>query len=314
VLTVEVRMNLNNLDLNLLVALDALLVERSVTRAADRLGLTQPTLSHSLGRLRRHFDDDLLYRCGNTYALTPLAQHLAGRTSLALDGVQRIFAAQNGADHSASSREFTFACSDYGATVVGPALTAALARSAPGVTVHFRFADPDPFVVSSERLRGVDGLLMPHGVVRALPHLDLFRDRWVCLAAADNAALGETLTLPDLAALPWVSTFGTPNQAAAVLRQLRQLGIEPKVQVVVHGLLTLPFFLENTDRICIVPERIAQLLSAHGGLRVLECPFDTAPLVAALWWHPDLERDAEHAWVRRICAAAMSCEQMTVAV
>ncbi len=80
-----------NLDLNLLLALDALLTERNVTRAAERLGLSQPTVSAALGRLRRHFGDELLHRIGNRYELTPLAQQLSARTTPALADVRRVF-------------------------------------------------------------------------------------------------------------------------------------------------------------------------------------------------------------------------------
>ena len=87
-------MNLGSLDLNLLVSLDALLQQRSVTRAAEQLGLSQPALSASLARLRRHFDDPLLARVGNDYRLTPLAVQLKERTRVALNSAERVFAAQ----------------------------------------------------------------------------------------------------------------------------------------------------------------------------------------------------------------------------
>jgi DNA-binding transcriptional LysR family regulator len=99
--------NLGNLDLNLLVSLDALLEQRSVTRAAEQMGLSQPALSASLARLRRHFGDELLSRVGNTYRLTPLAVQLRPRVRLALDGVERVFSAQPDFDPAESTREFS---------------------------------------------------------------------------------------------------------------------------------------------------------------------------------------------------------------
>jgi DNA-binding transcriptional LysR family regulator len=294
-----------NLDLNLLVALDALLQERSVTRAAARLGLTQPTLSHSLARLRRHFRDDLLYRSGNSYDLTPLAVQLAGRTAVALDGVQRIFAVQP-QEIATSTRQFALSCSDYGAAVVGPPLSAALAAQAPQARVHFRFGDPTWFASDDDRLRAVDGLIMPHGFLRGLPHIDLFSDRWVCLVSNDNTSVGAALTMADLKRLPWAAAFTGPSPGTTGLRQLEQLGVQPQVQVVVNGFVTLPLFISGTDRICMLPHRVASLMAPSAGLRVLECPFDAVPVVQALWWHPVFERDAEHAWLRQLLASTMA--------
>lgn len=109
-----------NLDLNLLVALDALLRERNVTRAAEQMGLSQPAVSAALSRLRRHFGDELLSRVGNRYELTPFATQLVVRTPPALAGVKRVFDTSPDFDPSAVEREFTLKGSDYAAAVLGP--------------------------------------------------------------------------------------------------------------------------------------------------------------------------------------------------
>ena len=302
-------MNLGSLDLNLLVALNALLEERGVTRAAARLGVTQPTMSHALARLRRHFNDELLHRSGNTYDLTPLAVHLAGRSAVVMDGVRRVFAVQQAPEPALSTRQFTFLCSDYGAAVAGPALSVALAQQAPRTTLHFTYSDPNVFTARDDGLRAVDGLLMPHGFLpESMPHLDLHTDGWVCLVAADNTMVGAALTMADLSRLPWASTFTNSVPGTTALRQLQQLGVAVRVEVIVNGFLPLPFFLAGTDRISLVPRRVAELLTAAGGLRTLECPFDAVPLVEALWWHPDFERDAEHAWLRKLWQAELAEE------
>src|SRR5215217_2732539 len=114
-----VPVNLASLDLNLLVSLDALLQQRSVTRAASQMGLSQPALSASLGRLRRHFGDELLTRVGNEYRLTPLAVQLGDLARLALTGVERVFTAQPEFDPASSTREFSLFMSDYGVAVLG---------------------------------------------------------------------------------------------------------------------------------------------------------------------------------------------------
>ncbi|MDP9792999.1 DNA-binding transcriptional LysR family regulator [Catenuloplanes nepalensis] len=291
-------MNLASLDLNLLISLDALLRERSVTRAATRLALSQPALSASLSRLRRHFGDDLLTRVGNTYELTPLAIHLKELTAVALAGVERVFARQPDFDPAVADREFTILTSDYGLAVAGAELAAVLGDEAPGIRLRLHHITTGAVDRAAETLRTVDGLLLPHGFLTDLPHLDLYTDRWVCVVAADHPGVRDTLTMADLAALPWVLTFHEPTAFTPAARQLRLLGVEPKARIVVQSFLAVPFVLAGTNRVALMQEHLARRLSTGGGLRVLDCPFEPVPLVEALWWHPMYDRDPEHMWLR----------------
>ncbi|CAM5602415.1 HTH-type transcriptional regulator YidZ [Streptomyces fumanus] len=124
-------MNLARLDLNLVVALRALLEERNVTRAGQRVGLSQPAMSAALARLRRHFDDDLLARVGGRYELTALGQVLLDRTSTAYDLLERLFASQADFDPARESREFKLLASDYAVAVFGAELARGRARWRP---------------------------------------------------------------------------------------------------------------------------------------------------------------------------------------
>jgi DNA-binding transcriptional LysR family regulator len=297
-------MDLGNLDLNLLVCLDALLQERSVTRAACRLGRSQPTLSLALARLRRHFKDDLLTRVGNGYQLTPLGAHLKGLTSIAVAGVDRVFASRPDFDPTESRREFTVMTSDYGATIAGRALAAVVAERAPQVRLRLAQIRTDVVDRAQESLRTIDAMLLPHGFITDLPHIDLFQDRWVCVVAADNPAVGECLTMANLAELPWVLTFHEPTAFTPAARQLSLLGVDPQAQVIVESFLAVPFFVRGSDRVALLQERLARRLILDGGLRVLPCPFEVVPLVEALWWHPVHERDPEHMWLREVAAEA----------
>src|SRR5690349_22999772 len=135
-------MRLANLDLNLLVSLDALLQQRSVTKAAAQMGLSQPALSASLARLRRHFGDELLTRVGNEYRLTPLAVQLRDLARFALDGVERVFTAQTEFDAASSTREFSLVISDYGIAVFGDTIAALLAEEAPNARLRLAANTP----------------------------------------------------------------------------------------------------------------------------------------------------------------------------
>jgi LysR family nod box-dependent transcriptional activator len=286
------------LELNLLVALDALLTERSVTKAAEKLRLSQPALSASLARLRVHFGDQLLVRDGNVYRLTPLAARLGEQTAIALDAARKVFANEAVFDPSTSTREFTVYGSDYAFATIGAAVANGVRADAPGV--RFRFVHHTPALVEDPMtlLRTADGMLLPHGFATDLPCVDVYEDEWVCLVATDNPAVDDALTMEHLRDLPWVFTYQSRSAFTPAGRQLQMIGIEPHIDVVVEGFLTLPFFLIGTDRIGMVQRKVADRLAATGDVRVLEPPFDVVRLAGALWWHPMHTDDPSHAWMR----------------
>lgn len=201
-----------NLDLNLLISLDALLQQRNVTRAAQQLGLTQPALSGALARLRRHFGDELLYRAGNESHLTPLAAELRQRVGLALDGVERVFSARPAFSSDASTREFGILVSDYGTTILGDTLARVLFETAPNARLRFQPTTPDVVARAEQTLVGTDLMLVPHGFITDLPHTDLYHDRWVMIVASANENIGAELTVDDLRTSPWVVVFFTGSR------------------------------------------------------------------------------------------------------
>jgi DNA-binding transcriptional LysR family regulator len=297
-------MRLANLDLNLLVSLDALLDQRSVTRAAQQLGLSQPALSASLARLRRHFGDELLTRVGNEYRLSPLAAQLKPRVRLALDGVDRVFTAQPEFDPAESTREFSVQLSDYACALIGTALSELLGEQAPRARLRLRHNTPDAVDHADQTLLTTDVLVLPHGFVTDLPHADLMRDRWVIVASADNPDVGDELTVEHLETLPWVATYYGPTASTPFARQMRMAGIEPRVQVVTESFLTVPGLVAGTRRIAVLQERLFRLLPVDVGVRALPCPFEVGELIDAMWWHPVYDRDPEHRFFRGLVERA----------
>ncbi|WP_092544373.1 LysR family transcriptional regulator [Actinoplanes derwentensis] len=291
---------LANLDLNLLVTLDTLLRERNVTRTASRLGVSQPAVSGALARLRRHFGDPLLTRIGNHYELTPLAARVGELTGPALAGVRRVFDSTADFDPFRLDREFTLVISDYAATVLAPLVARRLTTLAPGVRLRLEQTTPYAVDHAAETLRSADGLVVPHGFVTGLPYLDLFTDRWVCVVAADHPDVGDTISLDQLAGLPWVVVFDRPTAFAPAARQLRMLGIEPHAEVVVDGFVQLPFLVAGTRRVALLQQRLADLLGPVAGVRTLTCPFDVVPVAEAFWWNPMYRTDPEHSWFRTV--------------
>ncbi|MGY1809333.1 LysR family transcriptional regulator [Blastococcus sp. SYSU D00669] len=297
-------MNLASLDLNLLVSLDALLQQRSVTRAAAQMGLSQPALSASLARLRRHFGDELLTRVGNEYRLTPLAVQLKELTRIALSGVERVFTAQPEFDPASSTREFTFLVSDYWVAVLGDTVAELLAEEAPHARLRLTANTPSAVDRADQLMLTTDLLVLPHGFVTGLSHRDLYRDEWVCVVAADHPVVDGGLTVEHLETLPWVVTFHGPTAATPAERQMRMRGIEPHVQVITENFLTVPGLVAGSDRIALLQRRLFELLPLNLGIRALPPPVEVGPLLEAMWWHPVFDDDPEHAYLRDLVARA----------
>jgi DNA-binding transcriptional LysR family regulator len=303
--------HLANLDLNLLVALRELLRERSVTRAAERLGVTQPAASAALSRLRRHFGDELLVRDKGCYQLTALASQLAEQAEVVCAATERLFAASTHFDPATSEREFTLVMADYTIGVIGELLSQQLHQAAPRARLHIKLVRESLTTEYSDAIQFVDGLVAPptHGfTLPSTRSAELFRDRWVCLISARHPVLDAgPLRLADLARLPWVAPYyaAQPSPSAApIMRQLTLLGIQPRVAVRVESYLAVPHFIAGTDRIALMQERLAAPLAGRADLRVMECPGQPEPIVEALWWHRRYEDDTAHAWLRRLIVEA----------
>ena len=291
-------MRLASLDLNLLIALDVLLDEASVTRAAERLQLGQPAMSASLARLRRYFDDDILTRVGNRYELTPLAVQLRRRTTAALASVERVFEKSPTFDPAQSEREFKIMCSDYAIATIAAAVTRLVSAEAPRVRMNFAVLPPELRKREEEILRSVDAVVLPHGYLPEALFEDMFCDDWVALVGTQNTRVGEALTMEHMAELPWVVTYNRTLSTVEGARQLTMHGIEPRAEVMVDSFLAVAPLIAGTDRIALIPSRIALRLAAMGDVRVMPCPFEAVPLTEALWWHPVHDSDSGHAWLR----------------
>jgi DNA-binding transcriptional LysR family regulator len=301
---------LASLDLNLVLVLRELLRERNVTRAAERLGVTQPAVSAALSRLRRHFDDELLVRVSRGYLLSPLAVQLKRQVEEICTAAEQLFSAGAAFDPASTRREFTLMMADYTVAVLGGALSQLFEEQAPHASLHIRLAREALALDMPHIIRLVDGIVAPERAqsVPAGRSTELFRDEWVCVMAADNPLADRGAPrLADLLDLDlkWVVPFYR-NQDAPLAppatRQLALLGIRPQVAIGVESYLAVPQLLAGSSRVALMQRRLATAFAGPAGLCVFPCPGEPDPIVEDLWWHEDLAGDPAHAWLRESIA------------
>ena len=294
-------MNLGGLDLNLLVALDALLSERSVTRAAQRVGLSQPGMSNALGRLRRLFDDPLLVRQGATLVPTARAEALIAPVHEALELIRSALDVPADFDPATDRRAFRLSCSDYSVLMLIGPLVRALAADAPGMLVEVlpRLADAGRALLNGD----VDLVIEPPEIMgdADLESLRLWDDRWACCVWEGNTRVGKRMTLERYTALGHLiySMGGAGQPVALPDLHLGRLGVPRRIEVSVESFLLAPFLLQGTDLVTLIPKRAEAFLRRTGDIRVLESPIELPALVEMLWWHSRATADPAHAWLRR---------------
>ena len=292
------------IDLNLLAVLGALLEHRNVTRAGERLSLSQPTMSGALARLRQHFGDELLVRSGREYRLTPMASGLLPAVREALGQVERTLSVPAAFDPAASRRRFTIAISAQSVLALSGVLRR-VHELAPGVRLD-TWPITTTLLETGHGLLGYDVLIGPEGFRPDGDPEVLLRDRLVYVADPANPRLRASadgawrLTVADLAALPH-ATARLP-EAGLVTAALDRLGVNPHVAATTGGWLPLPFLVAGTDLVAAVPERLARRTAAAAGVAVTEPPFGTVELVEAAWWHPLHATDLALTWLRGIVA------------
>jgi DNA-binding transcriptional LysR family regulator len=289
---------LAGVDLNLLVALDALLDEQSVTRAAERLSLSQPAMSGTLARLRRLFDDDLLVRSGRGMGRTPFAEELRAPLREALAQVERTVFARPHFDPAVDARTFTVLATDYLTLVLIRPLLEALTAEAPRVRVRVDAAGMD---APGARLRRgeADMAFLPENLtgLEELESQRLFSDRFVGAVWREHPEVGDRLTIAHLERLPSLTFVRGEVRSNAELH-LQSLGFRLAPDAIFESFLLGAFLLRGTRLLAFLQERLVVELADAAGIRALEPPVELPRLVEAMWWHPRATGDPGHTWLR----------------
>lgn len=289
------KTDIRTLDLNLLKALDALLDERSVTRAASRLSLTQPAVSGMLNRLRDYFDDPLFIRVPHGMVPTTRAEALAAPVKRILADID-VLLQPTDFDPRRASLTFTVAATDYALRAVMVPFIAALKTRAPAVRLRVVPVEPDRLAAQLEQGKIDVALLTPATTPGELHSRALYDERYVCMMRAGHPDAGKPLTLERFCALEHVlvsyegeSFHGVTDDALAQIGRARHVGLS------VSSFLVLPEVLAISDMIAVVPQRMA---ANRQGMWVCEAPVAIPGFTKSMAWHGRTHRNPAQAWLR----------------
>lgn len=299
-------MNIRRTDLNLLTVFEAVMRERSVTRAAARLGLSQPAVSAALGRLRQSLGDTLLVRSGSGMRPTPRAEQFVGSVSQALDSIER--AVQLGATFvpASANRSFTLMLSDIGEITYLPRLIQRVQHEAPGVGLSVRRLSRARM---SDEL-GVGSVDLALGWVDRPPddlrQQRLFDETFVCIVRPGHPRIGNKLSLRQFIS-EWhlvVGRFqgGSENFFRSLdgnlVRELLRKRVDRKVALRVPDFLAVASIISSTDLLCVVPRRLAEVYAAYGQVRFVPLPVRSESFRVAQFWHRRFDGDHGNEWLR----------------
>jgi DNA-binding transcriptional LysR family regulator len=294
---------LRDVDANLLLALHALLEERNLTHAGNRMTMSQPAMSGALARLRRHFDDELLVRSGRGFELTPLAEELRPLVAAAVESAEALLGNQREFDPSSSTKQFEVSMSEYAMTVLSEPLSRLLREQAPGCSVSFDAVPASRDQFESQLMRR-DLIVVPLGFDLPGRTQPVFTDELVCVVARSNCYLRDgALSLDDLLAMPHaVAEFLPAGDRKRPLEvEAEEKGLADRVVLVqVTSLLTLPFAVAGTDMCAFVPARLARRCLDMLDLLIAGTPLHPVHITEAAHWHPRRAQDPAGVWLRRL--------------
>ena len=292
-------MNLRSVDLNLLVALDALIAESQVTRAAQKLALSQPAMSNALSRLRVIFKDELLVRTARGMQPTPRALELAGPVRQILQQTERIFESDAGFAPQSAAREFTARMSDLLGYLVLPRLASRLRAEAPRISLKIVHLPPEQTVDALEADEVDFALSMALSHSRSVRAEPLFRDRMMCVMRRDHPAAHRKLTLKAFLALSHLRISMSPTDARFVDNVLAGMGLARNVTLNVPHWLTVPNIVAATDLMAVISEKVARSFDS-AALVLLPLPFASQAFAWSIYWHRRYDNNKAHQWMRAL--------------
>ncbi|BEV13244.1 LysR family transcriptional regulator [Herbaspirillum sp. DW155] len=292
-------------DIRLLQVFDEIYKTRSVTRAAEHLGLGQPAVSIALARLRAHFNDPLFVRIANVMEPTPLACELQEQVHGTLASLEQVFGYRSSFDPTRAERTFTISMTDISQLVLLPRLWAHLRRTSPGVHI-----DIVPLSEQTPRLLESGEADLALGFVPQLEagfyQQSLFRQRYVCVASADHPRIRQRLTLRQFEREEHAVVTSSGTGHLILAKEIASQGIRHNIALRVPNYLGIAFVIEQTDMLVTIPERLAQVLEGRGRFKVFPVPFALPDYAVKQHWHERYHHDPGHRWLRGVVSDLLS--------
>jgi len=292
------RMDLKDIDLNLLVVFNQLLIERRVSKVAENLGLSQPAVSNALARLRKLTGDTLFLRTTKGMEPTPFAQQLAEPIAYALGLIHSAVNQRTSFDPATAQRAFTVGMTDIGEIYFLPKLMDELARVAPGVTMS---------TVRNTAVNLRDEMEAGHIdlAIGLLPQLKagffqrlLFRQRYVCMFRKGHALDKRKVSLAEFSSADHVVVVSEGTGHGKVDELMERGGVTRKVLLTVPHFVAVGHILQHSDMVATVPERLAQALVGPFGLAYVKHPASLPEIAINMFWHAKYHKDPANEWLR----------------
>jgi DNA-binding transcriptional LysR family regulator len=292
-------MDTSNFDLNLLVVFNAIYEEKNLTRAGQRLRLTQPAISHSLNRLRSAFNNQLFVRHGHQMVPTPLAEKLKLRVQEILELTEGIVEGCENFDPSRSVRSFSIGIQDYPLLVVLPPLIEIINKTAPGISIkasHLRKEDRK-IALEDGKLDMVIGVKQEFG--SNINQQYLFSDREVCIMRTGHPTISSTLTIEQYIGAEFVGLSVSEYEEQAIDVKLKKMGERRKIRLIVENEVTIPNLVANTDLLANVVKLVANAFVSWLPIKILPLPIPITDIKVYQYWHTRHQKEPAHAWLRQ---------------
>jgi len=299
-------MNLSSIDLNLLVGFEALMAERNVTRAAARVGRTQPAMSGTLARLRELMEDELFIRTADGLQPTPRALELHEPVGRALAQIEAAFSFRDRFEAESAEMAFTVAMSDPPTISLLPALFEELTRAAPGVTMHVRgFDDRNEAITLLDR--GVVDVAIgvpPTEKAGRILSRPLFEDGFVTMMRAGHPAAARALTRSAFLAWPHVLFSPEDDRFGIVDERLEELGLQRRLVLTVPNAFAAALVVERTDALCTMLSGLAHQFEGAGKVILARTPLDLPSAPFTMNWHRRNDANVAQRWFRGLIGTA----------
>ena len=292
-------MNINSIDLNLMIAFNALISHRHVTKAGEAIGRSQPAMSNALARLRDLFQDQLLIKSGNHMKPTPRALEILPQVQIALNQLENAINGNIKFDPLNTKRDFTIAMVENAAFILLPLLTPYLFKNAPNININ---------IIGVTNIRGTQLVetercdmaidLLPKNVSRQIEKLRLYREQFICMTRPAHPIFSMRPSLNNYLSFKHIAVHPSEGSASSVDNALKSIGQSRRVAIKLPYSLIVNLMINGSDLIATLPKRNALFFAKEKNLPTLDVPFKIPGFDIYMLWHSRLNDDPAHKWLR----------------